>query len=715
MSKVKVSVILPSLNVVRYIREAVESVINQTLKDIEIICVDAGSTDGTLEILREYAARDNRVKLIISDKKSYGYQMNIGIDEAGGEYIGVVETDDYVPLYMYEELYELAKNNDVDLIKGDFYRFIGEGNKIIKAYYKLTEDTDLYNRIIDTTEKLEVFCFPIYTWAGIYKRSFLNENNIRHNESPGASYQDNGFWFQTLMYAKRAYFVNKPYYMNRRDNPNSSFFSKAKVYCMCDEYDFIYNILSRNKADYHRFKFVYSRACYLNYKFTLNRIADEYVMEFLERFQQDFIRMRDRGELDRALIGASDWEKLTCIMDDPAEYYRKDIVLRSEVYSQICKQEQVIIYGAGMVGRKLLDDIIFRQKPDNIIGFAVTDKTDNVDEYRGIHIYKIDELKQYAKTAFVVIATIKKHQAAITDILDKHGFENIIRIPEFDMSDKDYNIFTKEQFSLELKQWYRRTTGSELNLDKPSTFNEKIQWMKLYASSDIKAALLDKAAVRKWIEEKIGEEYLVPILGVYDNFKDIDFDSLPEKFVIKATHGVGYNVFVKDKNDKAFNKAILNRRFNDWLSSNYTYYNGFDLNYKNIKPQIIIESLVDGQIRHSNYKVLCFNGEPEYIIVDTNKDKYGRRSRDIFDVYWNHQKFTIKYPQAQEVPKMPSKLSEMLNLTRKLACDFNFIRVDWFITGDRILFNQVKFAPGNGVEFFSDPAYAVKLGDLIKL
>lgn len=126
---IKVSIILPSLNVLPYIKECVESVMNQTLHEIEIICVDAGSTDGTLEILQEYEKQDNRIKLIVSDKKSYGYQMNLGIKAAVGEYIGIVETDDYVSENMYEELYTVARENEVDFVKADFYRFTGQGEK----------------------------------------------------------------------------------------------------------------------------------------------------------------------------------------------------------------------------------------------------------------------------------------------------------------------------------------------------------------------------------------------------------------------------------------------------------------------------------------------------------------------------------------------------------------------------------------------------------
>jgi len=715
MDNIKVSVILPSLNVVQYIKEAVESVINQTLKDIEIICVDAGSTDGTLEILKEYATKDKRVKLLISDKKSYGYQMNLGMDNASGEYIGIVETDDYVPEYMYEELYKAAKENDVDFIKADFYRFTGEGENISKAYFRLTDDPTYYNRIIDISEEQEVFRFPMNTWSGIYKREFLQKHNIRHNETPGASYQDNGFWFQTFMYAKRAFFIDKPYYMNRRDNPNSSVYSKAKIYCICDEYDFIYNIIKKDQETYQKFKFTYSTICYQNYKFNLERIADEYKPEFLQRFRDDFIQMRDRGELDRSLIGTMDWEMLTYIMQDPLEFYEKELKLRKKIYDQISEYNQVIIYGAGVVGRKVLYDLTYKDKPVNVICFAVSNKKDNVDEYHGYKIREIKELDQYTKSAAVVVATTEKHHASIINTLKELKFEHIIPIPEFGRENTNLDNLILDRYAFELKKWYERTTGKKLNLDNPLTFNEKIQWLKLYDCSDKKAKLLDKYAVREWIKSKLGEEYLVPLLGVYDKFDDINFEELPRQFVIKATHGAGFNHFVSNKDDEKFNTAILKRKFDEWLNTNYAYCNGFDLSYKNIKPKIIIEALVEGKIRHSNYKILCFYGEPVFIIVDTNKEKYGRNNRDIFDINWNHLNFSIKYPNALQTPEKPDRLSDILNLTRTLAGNYKFIRIDWFVTKDKILFNQVKFSPGNGVEYFSDPAYDVKLGELLKL
>ena len=129
---IKVSVLMPSLNVVRYIRECMESVISQTMEEMEILCIDAGSTDGTLEILEEYVRKDRRVRLIKADKKSYGYQMNLGLKEALGEYIGVVETDDFILPNMYEKLYTFAKKNNADYVKSDFDIFttLEDGQRI---------------------------------------------------------------------------------------------------------------------------------------------------------------------------------------------------------------------------------------------------------------------------------------------------------------------------------------------------------------------------------------------------------------------------------------------------------------------------------------------------------------------------------------------------------------------------------------------------------
>lgn len=234
-----VSIVMPSLNVARYFDECLQSVLSQTYKNIEVICVDAGSTDGTLEIIQFYMERDSRIKLIKSEVKSYGYQVNLGLKEAAGKYFSIVETDDYVVPEMLNIFVDRMETNNLDFVKADFCKFIGDGEQREFTYFPIAPNSSMYETILDPSENFEIFKAPLYTWTGIYRTQFLKDNNIWHNETLGASYQDNGFWFQTMIYAKRIMFIDKVYYKLRRDNQNSSFFSKSKVFCICDEYDFI--------------------------------------------------------------------------------------------------------------------------------------------------------------------------------------------------------------------------------------------------------------------------------------------------------------------------------------------------------------------------------------------------------------------------------------------------------------------------------------------
>lgn len=241
--KPKVSIVVPVCNVENYLRECLDSIVNQTLKEIEIICVNDGSTDNSLAILKEYAELDNRIKIITKKNTGYGHAMNLGIDAACGEYLGIVEPDDFIALNMYEELYQAAVSSTADIIKADFYRFVHdeEGN-LIREYNQLSRNTNLYDRIINPLEEQDVFRAIMNTWSGIYRLKFLNENEIRHTTTPGASFQDNGFWFKGFCLTQKLYFVDKPYYMNRRDNPNSSVKNPKKVYCANIDYQYIKNV-----------------------------------------------------------------------------------------------------------------------------------------------------------------------------------------------------------------------------------------------------------------------------------------------------------------------------------------------------------------------------------------------------------------------------------------------------------------------------------------
>lgn len=219
---IKVSVIMPSLNVAPYIRQCVESVMNQKLHEIEILCIDAGSTDGTREILAEYAAKDTRIRLIDSPIKSYGYQVNRGIDEAHGEYVGIVETDDFVDTGMYAHLYEMAvRYGNVDVAHCDsvLMRRTGSyevrrvfGQKYEGRYRKRFANGDLLSRHLSDYN----------VWDAIYRRIFLLKNKIHCNESHGAAYQDIGFLQQVHTFAESVIYSPSMLYYYRMDRPESS-------------------------------------------------------------------------------------------------------------------------------------------------------------------------------------------------------------------------------------------------------------------------------------------------------------------------------------------------------------------------------------------------------------------------------------------------------------------------------------------------------------
>lgn len=318
----KVSIIIPTFNVEPYLEECMESITSQTLEDIEIICINDGSTDTSLEILKKYEAMDKRIILVDKENEGYGIGMNIGLDKATGEYVGILEPDDYVPVNMFGDLYKIAKENDLDFVKADFYRFTREENGNMHLVYNhLSKNPEDYNKLFNPSETPEAIRYIMNTWSGIYRREFLEKYGIRHNTTPGASFQDNGFWFQTFVFATRAMIIDKPYYRNRRDNPNSSVKNPQKVYCMNVEYDHIRDILMDHPETWERFKYYYTLKKFHNYNATLNRISEEFKMEYIERISEEFKRAEVKEEIDRSLFTELENEKINLLMASPQAYY----------------------------------------------------------------------------------------------------------------------------------------------------------------------------------------------------------------------------------------------------------------------------------------------------------------------------------------------------------------------------------------------------------
>ncbi|MCD7782064.1 MAG: glycosyltransferase [Methanosphaera sp.] len=219
----KISVIMPSLNVANYISQCIDSVINQSFNDIEVICIDGGSNDGTYEILEEYANKDSRISLITSDVKSYGHQMNQAMSIAKGDYIGIVETDDYIDKEMFKKLYNLTEEGNVDLVKSNFYHF----NDTDKQNPSITIDK-AKESLSDVTTSFTIDEYPYFLeghpsiWSGIYKRSFLEDNDIKFIEEKGGGWVDNPFFYETAILASSIRYTPEAFYHYRESNTDSS-------------------------------------------------------------------------------------------------------------------------------------------------------------------------------------------------------------------------------------------------------------------------------------------------------------------------------------------------------------------------------------------------------------------------------------------------------------------------------------------------------------
>lgn len=253
-----------------------------------------------------------------------------------------------------------------------------------------------------------------------------------------------------------------------------------------------------------------------------------------------------------------------------------------------------------------------------------------------------------------------------------------------------------------IKLVFKSTFGYELDLNNPTTFSEKIQWLKLYNRRPEYTMMVDKYRVREYIREKIGDEYLIPLLNVWDSVEEIDFDALPNQFVLKCNHDQGSVVICKDK--AHFDIDTAKQKLARKLKRNH-YWSIREWPYKNVKPCIICEQYMqddDGKEELSDYKVLCFNGEPK--LIEVHKGRFGREhTQDFYDMNWNKTVFNQPdVPMSDEVMDKPMFADEMLGLSRKLSVGMPHVRVDWYYTNEHLYFSELTFYDASGFDPFVD-------------
>jgi hypothetical protein len=269
-----------------------------------------------------------------------------------------------------------------------------------------------------------------------------------------------------------------------------------------------------------------------------------------------------------------------------------------------------------------------------------------------------------------------------------------------------------------VKKLYRLSFKKKLNLDNPQTFNEKLQWLKLYDRNPEYTKMVDKAAAKDYVAERIGAEYIIPTLGVYEKFEDIDFNALPNQFVLKCTHDSGGLVICKDKSKLDVERA--KRTINASLKANF-YYHSREWPYKNVKPRIIAEKYIETQEKIGEqlnslivYKFMCFNGEPKVIqVIQGDKTQY--ESIDYFDAEWKLLDLRQNFPNSKVHLPKPRNFDKMFEFAKNFSAGRSFLRVDFYEPDQKLYFSEFTFYSDGGFAKFEPIEWDNELGEWMGL
>lgn len=267
---------------------------------------------------------------------------------------------------------------------------------------------------------------------------------------------------------------------------------------------------------------------------------------------------------------------------------------------------------------------------------------------------------------------------------------------------------------LYLKWLYRAKFHRKLDLQNPKTFNEKIQWLKLYTRKPIYTMMVDKHEVKDYVAEKIGSEYIIPTLGVWDKFEDIDFDKLPDQFVLKCTHDSGGLIICRDK--AQFNKELAKRKIKKCFKKNY-FWQGREWPYKYVKPRILAETYIEDETTGElpDYKFFAFDGKVKAMFIATERHSTEETKFDFFDANFEHLPFTNGHPNAEKMPQKPQNFELMKALAEKLSKGIPQVRVDFYEVNGKVYFGELTFSHWSGLVPFNPPEWDEKMGEWIYL
>lgn len=448
----KVSIIVPVYNTGKYLRQCLQSLKDQSLKDIEVICVNDGSTDDSRDIIESFVLVDQRFKAIHKTNTGYGNTVNIGIKAARAEYIGIIESDDFAEPNMFQRLYDTAEKYRVDLVKANYYLYSENLSRVLKFEEMLVDFP--YEQVFSVKDDLKVFGIHPSVWSALYRKSYLEQNNILFLETPGASYQDISFAFKVFSNAERICFIKEPVLNYRVDNVDSSVHNPQKIFCVCDELmeieRYIKERFEKKNVNQEWQEALYNVAAwikYRNYLWNYLRLSLPFQYAFLLKVQDELRDIRLNGCLPNLWV-ETERETLDRMIDDPHAFLKitgsgyedprlKLLPLLNHSFSQRCFQQlvkeykEIYIYGAGKIATNTWLCLKRMKEDYKVKGFIVSNKNENPNLIEDKNVLLCSDLKNvYNKSVLVVVALHKKYQYEISLKLDTLGCKNILLIDD---------------------------------------------------------------------------------------------------------------------------------------------------------------------------------------------------------------------------------------------------------------------------------------------
>lgn len=439
---IKFSVLVPVYNVEPYLRQCMDSIVGQTYRNLEIICIDDGSKDHSGAILDEYAREDDRIIVIHKENTGYGASMNMGLEAAKGDYISIVESDDYIARDLYEKLASVIEEKEdvLDVIKTNHFRVSGSE---IKKWDIYTEEHCGY--ITQVNDYKELFGFPCCIWGAAYRRKLLEEWNIRFLETPGASYQDTSFVFKVWAVAKKIYFIYDAYLFYRTDNINSSINSKDKTFFICEEIKEIEHFLDRyqlHELYLESGKGIFTCRAYMwNYQRLHPGFRSAFWVEMTRKFTEI---AQSPGFLEEYWVKEY-WDDIHRVLADPEGFFWQtnnelkhleldQYTIKNDIYKNALidyfQKQNIIIYGAGTYGKRVLGFLKKQKLRDRVVCFAVTEKKALPEKMEDIPVCRLEELLAWRENVLVIVAVAEKKQREILQNLRKNGFYKSVRVDD---------------------------------------------------------------------------------------------------------------------------------------------------------------------------------------------------------------------------------------------------------------------------------------------